>query len=433
MQHLTVTGLQWGDEGKGKIVDVLADHYDVIIRFQGGHNAGHTLMIDGKTYKLSLLPSGIVWQDKICVIGNGVVLDAAALAQEITTIRTAGIKVTQNRLKIADNTSLILPLHSYIEKERGQQDKIGTTARGIGPAYEDKIARRGLRVCDLYDATTLENKVKQLVEFHNFWLQGAGKKLINADENYAYLLQYRALLLEFSVNLFLFLDRQFQVGKRFMFEGAQGMMLDIDHGTYPYVTSSNTVATAAFIGGGMAVDSYRLGVTKAYCTRVGNGIFPSEDFGEDGEILADIGKELGTVTGRKRRCGWMDIPLLRQAIKVSGIHALALTKIDVLDHFAEIKICTHYLCGEKRFDYLPYDQAEAKKLTPVYQTLPGWQQKLNLYQAFVDFPQEAKDFIIFIEKLTDTKIVMVSTGPERRDIFWREVPDFMENFTRGDS
>ena len=425
MKHLTIAGLQWGDEGKGKMVDVLADRFDVIIRFQGGHNAGHTLNIDGKIYKLSLLPSGIVRGDKICVIGNGVVLDPSALSKEIALMRTAGIAISKERLKIADNVALILPLHSYIEKMRGQTDKIGTTARGIGPAYEDKIARRNIKLFDLHDTDNLKDKVDRLVEFHNFWLKGAGHDGIDAHEIYQYLLTYRDLLLEFSTNLWSFLERAHTQGKGFLFEGAQGALLDIDHGTYPYVTSSNTVASAAAMGSGITVDNLKLGIIKAYCTRVGHGIFPSEDFGNDGKILSERGKEFGTVTGRARRCGWLDIPLLRQAINVSGIDVLALTKIDVLDEFDSIKICTHYQIDGKDYHYLPYEFIEKPEgsLQPIYQQIQGWKQPLNQFDSIDDFPDAAKNFISVVEKLAGKKIVMVSTGPERKDIFYRE--DFL--------
>ncbi len=424
MQHLTISGLQWGDEGKGKIVDILADYYDVIIRFQGGHNAGHTLVIDGKVFKLSLLPSGIVRDDKLCVIGNGVVLNPEALNSEIINLEAGGIAVN-DRLKIADNTALILPLHSHIEKLRGQVQKIGTTARGIGPAYEDKIARRAIRVCDLYDETHLKNQIETLVNYHNYWLKGIGEAPINPSDIMDFIMQYRDLLLRHAVPIVPFLRDLMKQGKRFLFEGAQGALLDIDHGTYPYVTSSNTTAGAIATGSGTAVHPFKLGIIKAYCTRVGNGIFPSEDLGEIGDLLAECGHEFGTVTGRKRRCGWLDLPLLQHAIHISGIDGLLLTKLDILDEFAEINICTHYLYQGKQIDYLPSYLPEDDVITPVYHTMKGWQKSLNGLQSFDEFPQEARDFISYIENATERKIMMVSTGPDRKDIFIRDLPDFI--------
>ncbi len=416
MQHLTVTGLQWGDEGKGKIVDILADDYDMIIRFQGGHNAGHTLVIDGQIFKLSLLPSGIVREDKTCVIGNGVVLNPEALAKEITLLEQGGIHIG-DRLKIADNTPLILPLHSHIEQARGQVKAIGTTARGIGPAYEDKVARRAIRICDLHNTEQLRAHVQSLVEYHNYWLKGANAETCDAEQIYQFLMQYRDLLLKHQTAIVPFLQQSAAQGKKFLFEGAQGALLDIDHGTYPFVTSSNTIAGTIGAGTGFGYPTYRLGIVKAYATRVGNGIFPSEDHGKDGDMLAEKGHEFGTVTGRKRRCGWFDVPLANSAIQISGTDGLILTKIDVLDEFAEIKICTHYEADGKRLDYLPHHlTADEKSITPIYETLAGWQTSLNGATEFDALPQQARDFIAYIEKLTGKQIVMISTGVERSHI-----------------
>ncbi len=428
MQHLTISGLQWGDEGKGKIVDILAENYDVIIRFQGGHNAGHTLVIGDKVFKLSLLPSGIVRADKLCVIGNGVVINPEALHKEIETLQAGGIDIS-GRLKIADNAALILPIHSHIETLRGQVQKIGTTARGIGPAYEDKIARRAIRICDLYDEKHLKQQITALTDYHNIWLKGMGEQPIIPQEIIDFTMQYRDLLLRHAVPIVPFLHNLAAQNKRFLFEGAQGALLDIDHGTYPFVTSSNTIAGAVAagsgVGGNMNTHPFKLGIIKAYCTRVGNGIFPSEDDGEAGDILAERGAEFGTVTGRKRRCGWLDLPLLRHAINISGIDGLLLTKLDVLDTFETINICTHYHYQGEKIDYLPNFIPDNESLTPIYHQMQGWQTQLREAKSISDFPQQARDFIDFIEAQIQLKIMMVSTGPDRKHIIISDLPNFI--------
>ncbi len=332
-------------------------------------------------------------------------------------------------LKIADNTPLILPIHSHIETLRGQVQKIGTTARGIGPAYEDKIARRAIRICDLYDEKHLKKQMTALIDYHNIWLKGMDSTPINPQDMIDWLMPYRDLLLRHAVPLVPFLHELAAQNKRFLFEGAQGALLDIDHGTYPFVTSSNTIASAysagSGVGGNISTNPFKLGIIKAYCTRVGNGIFPSEDVGNAGDILAKRGAEFGTVTGRKRRCGWLDLPLLRHSVNISGIDGLLLTKLDVLDSFETINICTHYLYQGKKIDYLPNFIPDNETLTPIYHQMQGWQTELRGIESVADFPQEARDFISFIEAQMQLKIMMVSTGPDRADIIISDLPDFI--------
>src|SRR5512134_651550 len=376
MTNVAVIGSQWGDEGKGKIVDWLSERADVVVRFQGGHNAGHTLVIGNKTYKLSLLPSGLV-RGKLSVIGNGVVVDPWALLKEIDTLRGQGVDVTPDILAVAENAALILPLHSKLdllrEEARGA-GKIGTTGRGIGPAYEDKIARRAIRVCDLFDPAALDAKVETLLQHHNALLRGMGADEVNGAELLAQLREIAPKVTPYVKTVWQLLSDARKRGDRILFEGAQGSMLDVDHGTYPYVTSSNTVAGQAATGSGIGVGAvgYVLGITKAYTTRVGSGPFPSELTDQVGQTLGERGHEFGTVTGRKRRCGWFDAVLVRQSAAVSGVTGIALTKIDVLDGFDTVKICTGYRIGDTLFDYLPPHAADQAGVEPVYEEFEGW-------------------------------------------------------------
>jgi len=419
MANVAVIGSQWGDEGKGKIVDWLSERADVVVRFQGGHNAGHTLVIGNKTYKLSLLPSGLV-RGKLSVIGNGVVVDPWALLKEIATLRGQGVDVTPDVLMVAENAALILPLHSKLdllrEEARGG-GKIGTTGRGIGPAYEDKVARRAIRVCDLLDPDALEAKVQGLLQHHNALLRGLGAEEVNGAELLAQLREVAPKVAPFVKTVWRKLDEARRRGDRILFEGAQGAMLDVDHGTYPYVTSSNTVAGQAATGSGIGVGavSYVLGITKAYTTRVGSGPFPSELTDTIGQTLGERGHEFGTVTGRKRRCGWFDAVLVRQSAKVAGINGIALTKLDVLDGFEELKICIGYEIEGKRFDYLPsaaHLQATAK---PVYESIEGWSESTKGARSWAQLPATAIKYIRRIEELIEVPVALLSTSPERDD------------------
>jgi len=419
MANVAVIGSQWGDEGKGKIVDWLSERADVVVRFQGGHNAGHTLVIGNKTYKLSLLPSGLV-RGKLSVIGNGVVVDPWALLKEIATLRGQGVDVTPDVLMVAENAALILPLHSKLdllrEEARGG-GKIGTTGRGIGPAYEDKVARRAIRVCDLLDPDALEAKVQGLLQHHNALLRGLGAEEVNGAELLAQLREVAPKVAPFVKTVWRKLDEARRRGDRILFEGAQGAMLDVDHGTYPYVTSSNTVAGQAATGSGIGVGavSYVLGITKAYTTRVGSGPFPSELTDTIGQTLGERGHEFGTVTGRKRRCGWFDAVLVRQSAKVAGINGIALTKLDVLDGFEELKICVGYEIEGKRFDYLPsaaHLQAAAK---PVYESIEGWSESTKGARSWAQLPATAIKYIRRIEELIEVPVALLSTSPERDD------------------
>ncbi len=419
MANVAVIGSQWGDEGKGKIVDWLSARADVVVRFQGGHNAGHTLVIGNKTYKLSLLPSGVV-RGKLSVIGNGVVVDPWALLKEIETLRSQGVEVTPKVLAIAENAALILPLHSKLDLLREQargSAKIGTTGRGIGPAYEDKVARRAIRVCDLLDPDALDGKVEMLLLHHNALLRGMGAEEIDAAELLAQLREVAPKVAPFVQTVWKSLNEARKRGDRILFEGAQGVMLDADHGTYPYVTSSNTVAGTAATGSGIGVGAvgYVLGITKAYTTRVGSGPFPSELTDEIGRTLGERGHEFGTVTGRKRRCGWFDAALVRQSAKVGGITGIALTKLDVLDGFEELKICIGYDINGQRFDYLPsasHLQAAAK---PVYETIEGWSQSTRGARSWAQLPANSIKYIRRIEELIEVPVALLSTSPERDD------------------
>jgi len=417
--NVAVIGSQWGDEGKGKIVDWLSERADVVVRFQGGHNAGHTLVIGNQTYKLSLLPSGIV-RSKLSVIGNGVVVDPWALLKEIETLRGQGVKVTPDNLALAENAALILPLHAKLdllrEEARGAA-KIGTTGRGIGPAYEDKVGRRAIRACDLQDLDSLPPKVEALLLHHNALLKGMGAPEVDGRALIDQLKEVAPKITPFIRVVWKELNDRRRRGDRILFEGAQGVMLDIDHGTSPYVTSSNTVAgqIAAGAGIGPRAVGYVLGITKAYTTRVGSGPFPSELHDKIGELIGERGREFGTVTGRRRRCGWFDAALVRQSIKVSGIDGIALTKLDILDGFEELKICTGYTIDGEAFDHLPAATQLQAKAKPVYETIEGWAESTKGARSWAQLPAQAIKYIRRVEELIEAPVALLSTSPERED------------------
>ncbi len=420
MSNVAVIGAQWGDEGKGKIVDWLSERADVVVRFQGGHNAGHTLVIGNQTYKLRLLPSGVVRKGKLAIIGNGVVIDPWALLAEIDEIKGQGVTVSPDNLRIADNAALILPLHGRIDRAREEASgsaRIGTTGRGIGPAYEDKVARRAIRVCDLAEPELIDDKVERLLTHHNALLRGLGQPEIDRAELIGQLREIGPKLLPYADTVWQRLDRARRDGKRVLFEGAQGTMLDVDHGTYPYVTSSNTVSGNAAAGSGVGPRGigYVLGITKAYTTRVGSGPFPTELTDEIGETLGAKGKEFGVVTGRKRRCGWFDATLVRQAIKVGGIDGIALTKLDVLDGFQELKIAVGYECRGQKLDHLPASAAAQAACKPIYETLEGWQDNTRGARSWAQLPAVAIKYIRRIEELIEAPVTLLSTSPERED------------------
>ena len=420
MANVVVVGSQWGDEGKGKIVDWLSERADVVVRFQGGHNAGHTLVVDGKVYKLSLLPSGVVRPGKLSIIGNGVVVDPWALVEEIGRLAEQGLTVTPEQLKIADNAALILPLHGEVDRAREAASgaaKIGTTGRGIGPAYEDKVGRRAVRVCDLADPDALAARVDALLLHHNALMRGLGEPEFERDELLARLREIAPQVLPFADRVWRRLAEARRANRRILFEGAQGTMLDVDHGTYPFVTSSNTVAGQAAAGAGMAVGGidYVLGITKAYTTRVGSGPFPSELTDETGEKLGERGREFGVVTGRKRRCGWFDAVMVRQAVTVGGIDGIALTKLDVLDGFDPLKVCIGYRIGGETTDHLPALGAHQARAEPVYETLEGWQESTQGARSWADLPATAVKYIRRIEELIGAPVALLSTSPERND------------------
>jgi adenylosuccinate synthase len=420
MANVTVVGAQWGDEGKGKIVDWLSERADVVVRFQGGHNAGHTLVIDNTVFKLSLLPSGVVREGKLAIIGNGVVVDPWALLKEIDEIANKGVKVTPERLLVAENAALILPLHRHLdnalEAARGAA-KIGTTGRGIGPAYEDKVGRRAIRVCDLADPETLDQRVAQLLFHHNALLRGLGAEEVDKAGLMAELAEVAKRLLPYAAPVWQRLDEARRAGKRILFEGAQGAMLDVDHGTYPYVTSSNTVSGQAAAGSGVGPGSvgYVLGITKAYTTRVGSGPFPTEQQNEVGRTLGERGHEFGTVTGRPRRCGWFDAVMVRQALRTGGIDGIALTKLDVLDGFDELRVCTGYLLDGAEIGYFPPAIGAQARIEPVYETLEGWQESTRGARSWADLPATAIKYIRRIEELIGIPVALLSTSPERND------------------
>ena len=419
MPNVTVIGCQWGDEGKGKIVDWLSNIADVVVRFQGGHNAGHTIVLNNNTYKLSLLPSGII-RGKLSIIGSGVVVDPLALINEIDTLKKQGLNITPKLLKISNIATLILPYHQLMDEEREKQkgkNKIGTTGRGIGPAYEDKIGRRAIRICDLYDQENRKIIIKNALAHHNLVLKGLGKKLINIANINSLLDKVAPILEPFVDDTFDILHKNNNQGKNILFEGAQGSLLDIDYGTYPYVTSSNTIAPQAAIGSGIgpANIGYILGISKAYTTRVGNGPFPTELSNELGEKLRTKGNEIGVVTGRKRRCGWLDSVLLKYAVKLSSINGIALTKLDVLDNFKEIKICIGYRLGDKKLETLPKSLDYINKVEPIYETLMGWNESTRGIVNLNRLPKNALKYIKRLEELIDTNIALLSTSPERED------------------
>jgi len=419
MGNVAVVGAQWGDEGKGKVVDWLSERADVVVRFQGGHNAGHTLVVGGETYKLSLLPSGVV-RGKLSIVGNGVVIDPWALLAEIERIGTQGVTITPDLLKIAENATLILPVHGQLDRAREEASgsaKIGTTGRGIGPAYEDKAGRRAIRVCDLADPATLERKIGELLTHHNALLRGLGAPEADGRQLLASLLEIAPKVLPYATVVWQLLDEIRHTRKRVLFEGAQGAMLDVDHGTYPFVTSSNTVSGNAGTGSGVGPGQvgYVLGICKAYTTRVGSGPFPTELKDAIGERIGDRGKEFGTVTGRRRRCGWFDAVLVRQACKVGGINGIALTKLDVLDGFEELKICTGYKVGGEVIHHLPAAQGLQAEVVPIYESMPGWGESTRGARSWMDLPATAIKYIRRIEELIEVPVALLSTSPERED------------------
>ena len=427
MKNIVVVGSQWGDEGKGKIVDWLSEQADVVIRFQGGHNAGHTLVIDGVTYKLRLLPSGIVRKNKISIIGNGVVVDPWALLDEIEEIESKGVKVNIENFIISESANLILPFHremDEIREDSAGKGKIGTTRRGIGPAYEDKVGRRSIRVMDLRSEKNLNKRLEDVLIHHNAIRKGLGKKIFEKEKLKIELLKIAPEILKFSQPVWLKIDQFKRQKKKILFEGAQGILLDVDHGTYPFVTSSNTVASSAATGTGCGLNTvnYVLGITKAYTTRVGEGPFPTELKDKTGELLGTRGNEFGTVTSRKRRCGWFDGVLVRQSIKISGIDGIALTKLDVLDELDEIKICVQYDLNGEKVDYLPAAVEDQLKIKPIYKTFPGWKESTNGIKNIDELPENAKKYIFAIEDFIGTKISSISTSPERDDTILIENP-----------
>ena len=419
MSNVTVIGAQWGDEGKGKIVDWLASRAEIVVRFQGGHNAGHTLVVGNQTYKLSLLPSGLV-RGKTGIIGNGVVIDPEALLGEIDRVRGQGLDVSPDTLRIAENAILILPVHGALDRAREAargERRIGTTGRGIGPAYEDKVARRAIRVCDLAEPETLDWKLDELLLHHNALLRGLGAATFEKHELLAWLSGLAPRILPFADPVWELLDDAKRAGRRILFEGAQAVMLDVDHGTYPFVTSSNTVAANAATGSGVGASSvgFVLGIAKAYATRVGAGPFPTELSDATGEMLGQRGREFGTVTGRPRRCGWFDAVLVRRAVRVGGINGLALTKLDVLDGLPEIRLCTGYTLDGVPVRHLPAAPAAQSRIQPVFETMPGWRQTTRGARSWVELPAEAVKYVRRIEELVEAPVTLLSTSPERDD------------------
>jgi adenylosuccinate synthase len=419
MANVVVVGSQWGDEGKGKIVDWLSEQADVVVRFQGGHNAGHTLVIGEKTYKLSLLPSGVV-RNKLSVIGNGVVLDPKALIDEIGRLKEQGVSVTHENLRIAENVTLILPLHQELDVAREKasgKGAIGTTGRGIGPAYEDKVGRRAIRLMDLAELPALNGKVERLLAHHNALRRGLGMEEISSRAVYEHLAAVAPKVLPFMDSVWALLDEKRREGKRILFEGAQGALLDVDHGTYPYVTSSNTVAAQAATGCGVGPGAigYVLGICKAYTTRVGDGPFPTEQDNEIGHLIGDRGREFGTVTGRRRRCGWFDAVLVRQTVRTSGINGLALTKLDILDGIEEIKLCTGYRLDGRELSYLPAGEGAQARVEPIYETFEGWEGSSAGARSWAALPAQAIKYVRRIEELVNCPVALLSTSPERED------------------
>ena len=418
MANVTVIGAQWGDEGKGKLVDWLSNRADVVVRFQGGHNAGHTLVVGNQTYKLSLLPSGVV-QGKLSIIGNGVVVDPWHLLKEIATLGDQGVAITPDLLVVADNACLILPIHRDLDqaREAAALNKIGTTGRGIGPAYEDKVGRRAIRVADLADREALEAKIDRLLAHHAPLRRGLGLPDVDPAALLAELEAIAPRVLVYARPAWLLLDELVKTGKRVLFEGAQGALLDVDHGTYPYVTSSNTVAGQAAAGSGLGPKGpgYVLGIVKAYTTRVGEGPFPTELFDAVGEHLGTVGREVGTVTGRSRRCGWFDAALVRQSVALNGIAGIALTKLDVLDGLPTLKICTGYRLGDQEISYLPAGLKAQSQLVPVYEEMEGWSGTTQGARSWKDLPASAVKYVRRIEELIGAPVALLSTSPQRDD------------------
>ena len=419
MTGVVVVGSQWGDEGKGKIVDWLSSQADVVIRFQGGHNAGHTLVIDGETYKLNILPSGILREDKISIIGNGVVLDLSAFRNEVESLTKREVQITPNNLYISDRATIILPIHQRLDELRENNNlvKIGTTKRGIGPAYEDKVGRRALRLCDLFDKENLSNKVDSLLNHHNALMRGFGQEEYDVKDVVDHIYELGQFAKPFTKSIQEISKEIDNNKQKILFEGAQGFLLDIDHGTYPYVTSSNVHASYASIGSGLSpkLIDHVLAITKAYTTRVGNGPFPTELDNDIGNQLGEIGKEFGTVTNRKRRCGWFDAVLVRQALVQSGATGIALTKIDVLDAFEEIKICVGYNLNGQQIDYFPSSEFDQEKIEPIFESFEGWNSTTTGINDFKDLPEQAQKYVKRISELTNTKIDLISTSPKRED------------------
>ena len=419
MSNVVVVGAQWCDEGKGKIVDWLSQRADIVVRFQGGHNAGHTLVIDGAVFKLSLLPSGVVRPGKMSIIGNGVVVDPWALLSEIANIGKQGVRVTSDNLKVSESAALILPLHRELDtyREDSTNQPLGTTRRGIGPAYEDKVGRRAVRVCDLADDSQLGHQVDRLLAYHNALRKGLGKPQVDGDALVRSLKEIAPQILPFMDPVWRRLEAARKAGKRVLFEGAQGTLLDVDHGTYPFVTSSNTTAGAATTGSGIGPGSldFVLGITKAYTTRVGAGPFPTELDDEIGRGIGERGKEFGTVTGRRRRCGWFDAVAVRQAVKIGGINGIALTKLDVLDGVSELKVCTSYTIDGRPLDYLPAGASPQARVRPEYETMEGWSESTRGARSWAQLPATAVKYIRRIEELIEAPVTLLSTSPERED------------------
>ncbi|MGJ4891942.1 adenylosuccinate synthase [Bradyrhizobium sp. HKCCYLRH3099] len=420
MANVVVVGAQWGDEGKGKIVDWLSEQADIVVRFQGGHNAGHTLVINGATYKLALLPSGVLRAGKLSVIGNGVVFDPQAFLDEVSKLQSQGLSISPDNLRVAENVTLILPLHRELDALRESASAataIGTTRRGIGPAYEDKVGRRAIRLMDLADLDTLPHKIDRLLAHHNALRRGLGLELIDGKVILNELTALAPKLLPYAETVWRLLDIKRREGKRLLFEGAQGALLDVDHGTYPYVTSSNTVAAQAATGAGLGPGAigYVLGLCKAYTTRVGQGPFPTEQDNEIGRKIGERGREFGTNTGRPRRCGWFDAVLVRQAVRTCGINGLALTKLDILDGFDTIEVCTGYKLDGKEIDHFPAGEGAQARVEPIYETIEGWKQPTANARSWADLPAQAIKYVRRIEELVGCPIALLSTSPERED------------------
>ena len=420
MSNVTVIGAQWGDEGKGKIVDWLSNEADIVVRFQGGNNAGHTIVINKKKIALSLIPSGIIRKNKISIIGNGVVVNPAALLEEIRKLDVAGIKITKKNFRISENSSIIFNFHKKIDEireERKGPNKIGTTGRGIGPAYEDRVGRRAIRFSDLVNKEVLKEKIKNALDYHNIILAGLNSELLTAKEINDEIDSYKKQILKYVDRTSKTLREAKRLGKKILFEGAQGVLLDIDHGTYPFVTSSNTLPSAASSGSGMSVKDigFILGIVKAYTTRVGSGPFPSELSNSIGQKLGQIGNEFGTVTGRQRRCGWFDSVITRHSMEVAGIDGIALTKLDVLDSFKEIKICIGYKLYSKKIDYFPLSESDQRVIKPIYETHKGWMESTQGARSWTDLPALAIKYVRRIEELLQTQVSLLSTSPRRED------------------